>query len=411
MQPLVRRLRQILHSFRSAQGGNVVTTFALAMVPIIGMVGAAVDYSRASSARTALQSALDATALMLSKDAPTLNETQLRDKAGQYFTALFNRTEVHGVTVTPVFTTPQAGSFRLDVEARGTIDASFTRIFGAHETTLSSTAQVQWGIKKLEVALALDNTLSMASSSKMTELKKAVKTLLDTLKKAAKQPDDVKVAIVPFDTMVRLNMDGDTAANWIKFDTPKEKKKWTGCVEDRDQSNDVTDTPPDLTLVATLFPAQDCPDNTSLTKIRALTNDWTALTNTVDAMTPEGSTNVTIGLVWAWHALTPNLPFNEGSTPQPNLDKVIILLTDGENTQNRWTNNSTSIDNRTKAACANIKAANVKIYTIRVINGDVPLLQGCATNPGMFYDVQQASQLNSVFTAIAQNLANLRLAQ
>jgi Flp pilus assembly protein TadG len=410
MQPLVRRLRQILHSFRSAQGGNVVMTFALAVVPLIGMVGAAVDYSRASSARTALQSALDATALMLSKDAPTLNETQLKDKAGQYFTALFNRTEVHDVTVTPVLTTPQAGSFKLDIDAKGKIDASFTRIFGAHETMLSSTAQVQWGIKKLEVALALDNTGSMASSSKMTELKKAVKTLLDTLKKAAKQPDDVKVAIVPFDTTVHLNMDGDNAAEWIKFDTPKEKKKWKGCVEDRDQQHDVRDTPPDLTLVETLFPAQDCQDN-SLTKVRELTNDWTALNSTVDDMTPAGNTNVTIGLVWAWHALTPTAPFMGASSPQPNLDKVIILLTDGENTQNRWTNNSTSIDNRTKAACANIKAANIKLYTIRVINGDVPLLQGCATNPGYYYDVQQASQLNSVFTAIAQNLANLRVAK
>jgi hypothetical protein len=39
------------------------------------------------------------------------------------------------------------------------------------------------------------------------------------------------------------------------------------------------------------------------------------------------------------------------------------------------------------------------------------LLQGCATNPGMYYEVSQASQLNGVFTAIAQNLANLRIAK
>jgi hypothetical protein len=29
----------------------------------------------------------------------------------------------------------------------------------------------------------------------------------------------------------------------------------------------------------------------------------------------------------------------------------------------------------------------------------------------MYYDVQQASQLNAVFSSIAQNLANLRIAQ
>jgi von Willebrand factor type A domain-containing protein len=117
---------------------------------------------------------------------------------------------------------------------------------------------------------------------------------------------------------------------------------------------------------------------------------------TVDLMTPNGNTNVTIGLVWGWHALTSNAPFTTGAAPAADLDKVIILLTDGDNTKNRWTINSSSIDARTQLACDNIKAANLKIYTVRVIAGNATLLRGCATNPGMYYDVQQASQLNTV---------------
>ena len=50
-------------------------------------------------------------------------------------------------------------------------------------------------------------------------------------------------------------------------------------------------------------------------------------------MQPNGNTNVTIGLAWAWHALTPGAPLSEASAPKPDLDKVIILLTDGENTE------------------------------------------------------------------------------
>jgi hypothetical protein len=46
---------------------------------------------------------------------------------------------------------------------------------------------------------------------------------------------------------------------------------------------------------------------------------------------------------------------------------------------------------------------------VRVINGDAALLQGCATNPTMYYDVQQADQLDNVFSSIAQKLANLRI--
>jgi Mg-chelatase subunit ChlD len=139
-----------------------------------------------------------------------------------------------------------------------------------------------------------------------------------------------------------------------------------------------------------------------------LTYDWTALNNKIDAMVPTGYTNVTIGLAWGFQLLSPVDPFN-APPPDPNLDKVIVMLTDGLNTQNRWTTSSTAIDARTQQACNNIKAANIKVYTVRVIDGNASLLQSCATNPSMYYDVQQADQLSNVFTTIAQKLANLRI--
>ena len=51
--------------------GGVAPLLALAIIPIVGAVGAAVDYSRANLVRTAMQNALDSSALMLSKDAQT----------------------------------------------------------------------------------------------------------------------------------------------------------------------------------------------------------------------------------------------------------------------------------------------------------------------------------------------------
>jgi hypothetical protein len=128
-------------------------------------------------------------------------------------------------------------------------------------------------------------------------------------------------------------------------------------------------------------------------------------------------TNVSIGLAWAWHALTKGAPLSEGADPSPDLDKVIILLTDGENTESWKNSNNTkvtsasAIDARTSLTCTNIKAAGIRLYTIRVIDGNAELLKACATNSSMYFDVQQASQLNNVFAAIAQNLANLRIAK
>jgi hypothetical protein len=128
-------------------------------------------------------------------------------------------------------------------------------------------------------------------------------------------------------------------------------------------------------------------------------------------MDPTGSTNVTIGLAWGWHALTPNSPLTEGTAPNDETDKVIILLTDGENTENRWTSSSSQIDGRTSKVCANVKAAGIKLYTIRVIDGNATLLRACASTTDMYFNVQNATQLNGVFSAIAQNLAKLRIAK
>src|SRR6267378_3016536 len=85
------KLRHALRAFGAARRGNVTLTFALVVIPVIGLVGAAVDYSRANSARTQMQAALDSTALMLSKEAPTLTSSQMTQRANDYFNTMFTR--------------------------------------------------------------------------------------------------------------------------------------------------------------------------------------------------------------------------------------------------------------------------------------------------------------------------------
>ncbi len=65
--------------------------FGIVLVPLLTAVGMAVDYSRANSARTAMQAALDSTALMTSKDAATLTASEISTRAQAYFSALVNR--------------------------------------------------------------------------------------------------------------------------------------------------------------------------------------------------------------------------------------------------------------------------------------------------------------------------------
>ena len=77
MKALFDRLCRTVGELRTANGANVTITFALATIPMVGFVGAAVDYSHANSVKAAMQSAADSTALMLSKTAASLSNAAL----------------------------------------------------------------------------------------------------------------------------------------------------------------------------------------------------------------------------------------------------------------------------------------------------------------------------------------------
>ena len=104
--------------------------FALSLVPVFGAVGAAVDYSRANSARTAMQAALDTTALMISKEALDLKSGQVQKKAKTYFNAQFDRPDVNKLKVTFSMQNNGPGDFTVVAEATATIDTAIAQVIG-----------------------------------------------------------------------------------------------------------------------------------------------------------------------------------------------------------------------------------------------------------------------------------------
>jgi hypothetical protein len=204
---------------------------------------------------------------------------------------------------------------------------------------------------------------------------------------------------------------------------------WTGCVADRDKDTnlnyDVKDDAPTSTN-NTKFPRTlGCG---GLATILPLTDVYTAsgyqaLTNKITQMQAEGNTNVTIGAAWGWHLLDKKAPFTEGVEYQTkDVQKFLILMTDGENTQNRFSTSASQINARTQAVCNNIKtqspnAANnpptpaIKVWSIRLISGNEALLKSCATEDSMYINVTDPSQLDGVFSAIGSEIASLHLAK
>jgi len=160
-----------------------------------------------------------------------------------------------------------------------------------------------------------------------------------------------------------------------------------------------------------LYPAEQyasCPAS-----LMALSNDWTTLSAKIDAMQPNGNTNQAIGLQMGWQTLTA-APFTiPAFDPKYKYSQVIILLTDGLNTQDRWYGNASSIDTRQQKTCDNIKSAGITVYTVQVNTGSDPtstLLQNCASDPSKFFLLTSSVEIVTTFGQIGTALSNLRLA-
>jgi Flp pilus assembly protein TadG len=214
IQDLIHRLRGQLQAFRRAERGNVILTFALLTVPIMGFVGAAVDYSRGNSDKAAMQAAVDATALMLSKNISSMTQSQINTQANSYFNAIFNRTDVSNLLVTPTYTT--TNGTQVVVTATGNVATTFLKVMGISQMTINVSSTVKWGNSRLRVALVLDNTGSMSSSGKLSALKTATNNLLSQLQSAAGQNGDVYVSIIPF--VKDVNVDSvNYSQTWVDW--------------------------------------------------------------------------------------------------------------------------------------------------------------------------------------------------
>jgi Flp pilus assembly protein TadG len=455
----VSRTGRQLARFAGAEQGNIAVIFAIALVPILGFVGAAVDYSRAVQARSSMQAALDSTALMLSKDlsSGTITTAQISTKATAYFNALFTDTSaLPSVTVTATYTASTSMGSTIQVSGDGNFTTTFMKIAGYPTLDVNTSSTSAWGMTRMRVAMALDNTGSMAQSGKIGALRTAASNLVDQLSTLSKTNGDVYISVVPFAKDVNVGSTNYTQSwlDWTDWNaangtstctarnswgqctsstwTPANHNTWTGCVTDRTQPYDTQSTTPTTSNVATLFPADEYYENgeyycktgnsPQLQPIMPLSYDWTSIKTTINNMQPTGGTNQPIGLAWAWMTLQQTSPMNAPAFDSNYTYKqAIILLSDGLNTEDRWpaygngnTQYNGSIDARQKILCDNIKAQGITIYTVQVNTGSDPtstVMQYCASSSDKFFLITSANQTVSVFQSIGTSLSKLRVAR
>ena len=419
------RLRTFTGRWARDKRGSYAVIFAISLVPILIAIGAAIDLSQAYMVKQRLTRALDAAGLAVG-GVTGQSTSQIQALAQSYFTANYPA----GKTGTPasIVVTPNGNVVTLSVSA--TMPTSIMGVIGVNTLNIGARSQITRMGKKLEVALVLDTTGSMASSSKLSTMKTAAKDLITKVSAAAVNAGDVKIAIVPFTVDVKVGTTYKTAT-WIKWDWTTSKTQsctgnwynqtctdktynissstWKGCVIDRDQNYDINTTMPAIMTEAAKYPADN--DDCYTESLMPLSTDWTALKNKIDDLDANGNTNTTIGMVWGWNMVTQGATLSNAAAPAANMDKVIVFLTDGENTENRFSTSQSAIDARTASLCTAIKASGVIVYTIRVMDGNATILRNCASDTGKYFSVTNASQLTSVFSSIAQALSNLRVSQ
>ncbi|MGZ5895023.1 MAG: VWA domain-containing protein [Xanthobacteraceae bacterium] len=432
--------------FLKDRRGNIGPIFAISLIPTVGAIGSAVDYTRANDAKAALQAALDSTTLAMASKAAALTADDLNIQATNYFNAVFNKTETTGVTLNIKYSN-DAGP-KLVIAGATSVKTQFLNLPGFNITYLpvAASSTTAWGNSRLRVSLVLDNTGSMADFNKIGALKTATKNLLGQLKAAATNNGDVYVSIVPFVKDVNLGASNYVASwiDWTAWDgangtcsssrytsesscqshgktwTPHNHNTWNGCVVDRGNSGGPSSSNYDTNVVApsmgnsaSQYSAEQyasCPQ-----PVMGLNDDWSAMNTLVNNMAAAGNTNQAIGLQVGWLSLAGGGPFNVPAyDPNYTYQKVIILLTDGLNTQDRWYTDETSIDNWQKLTCDNVKAAGITLYTIQVNTGGDPtstLLKNCASDASKFFLLTSASQIVTTFDQIGTKLSQLHLAK
>ncbi|HUN13212.1 MAG TPA: pilus assembly protein, partial [Rhabdaerophilum sp.] len=259
-------------TFASDRRGTVTQFLTIAMLPLMGITGLAVDYARSTQAKSEIQGALDSTALMLTREAPKKDVAALKKLADPYFAALIasKRPEYafSGIAV-------QKTDKIVSVSTNAAVKTFFGGIYAwfgasnANSWTVDVASTAAYGTKKIELALVLDNTGSMASANKIVELKKASHTLLTMLQSAATAPDQVKVAVVPYTTQVRLDTTYKNA-NWLTttptgtfiggagYTVPASRDFWNGCIADRDTGYNADTKPVSIPVAKSLYPMVNC---------------------------------------------------------------------------------------------------------------------------------------------------------
>lgn len=200
----------VLSRFLKNEEGNIIAIFAAAVLPMIGIVGGAVDMSRIYMTKARLQAACDAGALAGRKamTATTLT-TAAQNRANAMFDFNFVAADYQATGSSRSYSANAQGA--VTGTARATLPTVLMKIFGKTETALSVTCGADLQVPNIDIVMVLDVTGSMDESingvKKIESLKTSVKSFYTTIKNLVPvgSNSQIRFGFVPYSQAVNAS--------------------------------------------------------------------------------------------------------------------------------------------------------------------------------------------------------------
>lgn len=397
----------------ASEAGGVATIIAIAIPVMFLSVGSAVDLTRYMIARSQLQYAVDSAALATASR-PDKNEN-IYTVAQKFLSANLSNFpgSVSGLNVSE---DPTNGT--ITVQALGAVNSMFgdlaaETIYPLNSQSVAVLESTTFQAQEAEIILTIDNSPSMCRTSPIGQ-----PAIMDpTCAKLAAARD----ASIAFVSEVFKNSPPNVFVGIVPFNNTVKMYPWKGKHPALDSTVSI-DGQPTPFLASVKEQTND---------VGGLINHLQDMFNAMYSVNPNvnyGWTRTNIGTLVAGLMLMPdwaNAQYFQHIAGLPKQidpgrrDKIIILMTDGENAVRYQAGTKiaeiSAVDNAHQAQlCSYLKNTyGIIIYTVTYDLADGPakdVFRQCATNPQFFYDVPFGSvQLINTYVNIAQSIRKPRL--
>lgn len=455
-------LEEAVAKFRRDDEGNVAMIVALSVIPILSVVGLAIDLQMTSTQRAGVQAAVDSAVIAGAKSLQAgQNAEKIEADVNGYVEALLAQ-KSRGTKCNPVILNFGDNEETINATVSCSQKTTLSHMFGRKTMDFKVISGSAYGIGDVEVAMVFDVSGSMGSSNRMKSLKEAANNAVDILLpkeegSGQSQNEGMRISMISYDTMMNagnyfkkatgeertrvVNVDYDVCTKykwkrkngrWKKVCKRYEKgtKSFTvnsSCVTERVGDEAFTDAKPGddqwiTTAEVTVHKNyQGVPSGASVESCnefgpQPLTNNRQKLEKYIKDIEPRGGTAGQLGVAWGWYTLSPkwNRVWPAAHTPAEynpaKVTKAIIMMTDGEfNTEY-----DPSLGDSSEQAiemCNAIKNESVLIYTVafQAPDSGKATLKSCATSDEYSFEPQNASELNDAYANIARSISDLRI--